>query len=111
MIDSVFSIGVRYERVRNVIERYCRQSGLAKQSPKGTVLPRNEQESISAFLTRVAPMDAERLATVVVRQSRSARRRRSLRDGATCGRTAGCRVELNCEHFAAVACGGTPRSA
>lgn len=37
VIDSVFSIGVRYEGVRNVIERYCRRVRLPEQAPKGTV--------------------------------------------------------------------------
>jgi len=75
VIDSVFSIGVRYESVRNVIDRYCRQFGLPKQSPKGTVPPREQQESITAFLARVAPIDADRLATEVFgnRQRTSAR--------------------------------------
>ncbi len=75
VIDSVFSIGVRYEGVRNVIERYCRRFGLPKQAPKGTVPPRDQQESITAFLARVIPMDAERLAAEVFgnRQRTSAR--------------------------------------
>ncbi len=66
MIDSVFSIGVRYEGVRNVIDRYCRRFELPKQAPKGTVPPREQQESITGFLVRVLPMEADRLATEVL---------------------------------------------
>ncbi len=75
VIDSVFSIGVRYEGVRNVIDRYCRRFGLPKQAPKGTVPQRNQQESITGFLVRVVPIDADRLATDVFanRQRTSAR--------------------------------------
>lgn len=75
VIDSVFSIGVRYESVRNVIDRYCRRFGLPKQAPKGTVPPREQQESITAFLARVVPMDTDRLAAEVFgnRQRTSAR--------------------------------------
>lgn len=75
VIDSVFSIGVRYEGVRNVVERYCRRFGLPKQSPKGTVPLRDQQESITGFLVRVIPIDADRLAAEVFgnRQRTSAR--------------------------------------
>jgi len=75
VIDAVYSIGVRYEGVRNVVARYCRRFGLPKQSPKGTVPQRNQQESITGFLVRVVPIDAERLATDVFgnRQRTSAR--------------------------------------
>jgi hypothetical protein len=75
VIDSVFSIGVRYESVRNVIERYCRRFGLPKQAPKGTVRPREQQESITGFLVRGVPMETDRLAAEVFgnRQRTSAR--------------------------------------
>ncbi len=75
VIDSVFSIGVRYESVRNVIDRYCRRFDLPKQAPKGTVPLRDQQESITGFLIRVVPIDADRLATEVFgnRQRTSAR--------------------------------------
>jgi hypothetical protein len=75
VIDSVFSIGVRYESVRNVVERYCRRFGVPKQAPKGTVPLREQQESITAFLIRVVPMHADQLAAEVFgnRQRTSAR--------------------------------------
>lgn len=55
VIDSVFSIGVRYEGVRNVIKRYCRRFGMPKQAPKRTVPPREQQKSITGLLVRAAP--------------------------------------------------------
>lgn len=75
VIDSVFSIGVRYEGVRNLIDRYCRRFGLPKQGPKGTVPARDQQESINGFQVRVIAIDADRLATEVFgnRQRTSAR--------------------------------------
>lgn len=65
VIDSVFSIGVRYESVRNVLERYCAFAGVPKLSPTRTVLPRAQQQSITAFLQLVIAFDADRLAAEV----------------------------------------------
>jgi len=76
VIDSVFSIGVRYESVRNVIERYCKRFGVPKQAlSRSEPPPRGQQESITAFLVRVVPMHADQLATEVFgnRQRTSAR--------------------------------------
>ncbi|MCY3000982.1 MAG: hypothetical protein NTV21_04185 [Planctomycetota bacterium] len=75
VIDSVFSIGVRYEGVRNVLERYCAFAGVPRLSPTRTVPPRAQQQSITAFLQLAIAFDAERLAVEVFgnRQRTSAR--------------------------------------
>jgi hypothetical protein len=75
VIDSVFSIGVRYESVRNVLDRYCRRFALPRQSSTRSAPPREQQESASDFLARVAPMKVDQLATDVFgnRQRTSAR--------------------------------------
>jgi hypothetical protein len=65
VIDSVFSIGVRYESVRNVLDRYCRRFGLPRQSPTRSAPPREQQESVTDFLARVATMDADTLSVEI----------------------------------------------
>lgn len=53
VLDAVFSIGVRYQAVRNVVARYCAQAG-ARQLRDGSALPpRSEQESIARFCERL----------------------------------------------------------
>ena len=65
VIDSVFSIGVRYESVRNVLERYCAFAKVPRLSPTRTVPPRAQQQSITAFLQLASAFDAEQLAVEV----------------------------------------------
>lgn len=77
VIDSVYSIGVRYEGVRNVLERYCAFAGVPKLSPTRTVPPRAQQQSIAAFLQLALAFDAERLAVEVFGN----RQRTSVRSG------------------------------
>jgi hypothetical protein len=77
VIDSVFSIGVRYESVRNVLDRYCRRFGLPRQSPTRSAPPREQQESVTDFLARVSKMDADTLVTDVFGN----RQRTSTRNG------------------------------
>lgn len=75
VIDSVYSIGVRYEGVRNVVQRYCAFAGVPKQCPVGSTPARSAQQSITAFLTLVRGFEVERLASEVFanRQRTSAR--------------------------------------
>lgn len=50
VIDSVFSIGVRYEGVRNTVTRYCNYFNLS-QYRNGTDLPSfDEQQSVGEFI-------------------------------------------------------------
>ena len=77
VIDSVFSIGVRYESVRNVLERYCAFAGVPRLSAARTVPPRAQQQSTVAFLQLAITLDAERLAVEVFGN----RQRTSTRNG------------------------------
>jgi hypothetical protein len=53
VIDSVFSIGIRYETVRKVIDKYCNASNLKKYRDKEDIYPPiNEQDKISDLIKR-----------------------------------------------------------
>lgn len=66
VIDAVWSIGVRYESVRNVVDRYCKKWDLLNiRTDRNSLPPKSEQETIAAFCARVKPMGAERLADEV----------------------------------------------
>lgn len=53
VIDAIYSIGVRYEAVRNTISRYCTHFKMQRIRATRNVIPhRNEQESISNFCER-----------------------------------------------------------
>lgn len=78
VIDAVFSIGVRYEGVRAVVDRYCRHYGLARdRASRETLPPVTGQEPIGALAERVAETGAERMAGEVFRN----RQRTSSRSG------------------------------
>jgi hypothetical protein len=54
-LDAVFSIGVRWLAVRNVVARYCAHAGLRVLRPAGSAAPPvAEQESISQFCARLS---------------------------------------------------------
>jgi len=54
-LDAVFSIGVRWQAVRNVVARYCAHTSTQVFRPLGSAAaPRSEQESISQFCARLA---------------------------------------------------------
>jgi hypothetical protein len=54
-LDAVFSIGVRWQAVRNVVARYCALAGVQTFRPRGSAAPpRTEQESVTSFCTRLA---------------------------------------------------------
>jgi hypothetical protein len=78
VIDAVFSIGVKYGSVRNVVERYCERFGVPKLArDRSGPPPVAEQESVSAFLARIRDMDAATLAADVFEN----RQRTSSRNG------------------------------
>ena len=63
VIDAVFSLGIRYEAVQNVIQRYCDHSHIRKcREDKTAIPPEHEQESISDFYEK---MEQEGIETFV----------------------------------------------
>ncbi|UPW84921.1 hypothetical protein [Lysinibacillus sp. Ag94] len=59
VIDSVFSIGVRYEGVKNTVNRFCSYFKLNKER-FGTEIPEiNEQFSIEQFLSSFESLELE----------------------------------------------------
>jgi hypothetical protein len=64
LIDSVYSIGVRYGQVQNVVERYCKYFDLRKirEDRKIPPLP-NTQESITSFLENIQDVGFEVFAS------------------------------------------------
>lgn len=54
IIDAVYSIGVRYEGVRNTVKRYCEHFNLQRIRTTRSISPAlHEQESVSAFCERI----------------------------------------------------------
>jgi hypothetical protein len=54
VLDAVFSLGVRYQAVRNVVARYCAEAGAKEFRQYGSSFPsRDQQESISSFCARL----------------------------------------------------------
>jgi hypothetical protein len=78
VIDAVYSIGVRYESVQNVVARYCAHFDLRRVRKDRTSLPDPaEQESISAFCAKAKVIGPDRMAAEVFRN----RQRTSTRSG------------------------------
>jgi len=78
VIDSVFSIGVRYEGVRNVVARYCARYGLRRIRAGEDELPQvHEQESVSSFCGKCEERGPESMAADVFEN----RQRTSSRNG------------------------------
>jgi hypothetical protein len=68
VIDAVYSIGVRYEGVRNTINRYCSHFKLQRiRSPKNALPQKQEQESISSFCERTEEYGPNAMAIEVFR--------------------------------------------
>lgn len=66
VIDSVYSIGVRYKSVQNVISRYCSYYGLPRIREDRRLIPSIEdQESISEFCEQVRVVGVETMADEV----------------------------------------------
>jgi hypothetical protein len=54
VIDAVYSIGVRYGGVRNVVKRYCAYFDLQElRNPREQIPPLDKQESLLAFLEKM----------------------------------------------------------
>ena len=68
VIDAVYSIGVRYEGVRNTINRYCAHFKLQRsRTPQNALPPKQEQESVSEFCERAEKHGADAMAIDVFR--------------------------------------------
>lgn len=68
VIDAVYSIGVRYEIVRNMIGRYCAHFSVQRARTPRNVLPHNnQQESVSSFCERFEQYGANAMAAEVFR--------------------------------------------
>jgi hypothetical protein len=60
VIDAVYSIGVKYEGVRNVVRRYCKHFGLSEfREPKDQMPSAYEQEPLSHFLGKMRELGTE----------------------------------------------------
>jgi hypothetical protein len=78
VIDAVYSIGVRFEGVRNTIHRYCDQFNLQRiRTPKNVLPQQHEQESVSNFCKRAEEYGPDAMAINVF----SNRQRTSTRNG------------------------------
>jgi hypothetical protein len=66
VIDAVWSLGVKYGAVQNVVDRYCKTSGLRKiRTDRDSLPPMSEQEAIAAFCARVERTGPEKMADEV----------------------------------------------
>jgi hypothetical protein len=78
VIDAVYSIGVRYSGVRNVLTRYCTYFGLQEfRSPPNQVPPQDEQESLPAFVGKMNKFGIAKFTSDVFKN----RQRTSARNG------------------------------
>ena len=57
LIDAVFSIGIKYQTVQKVVERYCQFFAYKKFRDNVDLPPTEEQESISNFLSKQGKYD------------------------------------------------------
>jgi len=72
VIDSIYSIGVRYAGVQAVVDRYCRKFELKKVRDDRTNFPvSNEQESISEFCKRIEMCPNELALTLFQNRQRT----------------------------------------
>lgn len=62
VIDAVWSLGVRYENVQNVVRWYCERTGLPKLYDRNAFPAREAQESVSAFCERLQGFGPEAAA-------------------------------------------------
>lgn len=78
VIDSVYSIGVKYEGTRNTVKKYCDYYGLRRIRKDRTALPeRGMQESLKEFLDKLKSSGIDFFADQVFRN----RQRTSTRSG------------------------------
>lgn len=75
VIDAVFSIGVRYGGVRNVVERYCQNFGLLKYCDVRGVTPqRSEQEPLSSLCGHFDEVGIEAMTSIFQNRQRTSAR-------------------------------------
>jgi hypothetical protein len=77
IIDTVFSIGVKYDSTREVVIRYCKHTSQSRIHAGIDFPPQNEQESISSFCARPEQSDLNSMARCVYQN----RQRTSTRNG------------------------------
>ena len=78
IVDAVYSIGVRYEGVKNVVAQYCARFDLRRtRSTNGEFPLIHEQESVSAFCEKAERIGPANMAVDVYRN----RQRTSARNG------------------------------
>ena len=66
VIDAVYSIGVRYGGVRNVVKGYCSHFRLQQlRSPRDQVPSLNDQESLSALVEKMSVLGIEKFTTKI----------------------------------------------
>ena len=66
VIDAVYSIGVKYQGVEKVVERYCKHYGLVKiRTPRENIPPKGPQESIADLCNKFKKNGHEYMATDV----------------------------------------------
>lgn len=77
VIDSVFSIGVRYEGVKNTVKRYCEYFGLHPYRLESDYPSPSEQQSVEHFLNSFDELGLEEFVQTVFKN----RQRTSTRNG------------------------------
>lgn len=78
VIDAVYSIGVKYKGVQNVVKRYGEYFGLQEfRQPRNQVPPTSEQEPLSDLLEKMGALGIEKFTKGVFRN----RQRTSPRGG------------------------------
>ena len=77
VIDAVFSIGVKYESVRNTVSKYCDHFGLKRQRTTEKHPAAHEQESIDSFVQKYEEIGVEAFAATIYQN----RQRTSTRNG------------------------------
>ena len=66
VIDAVYSISVRYEGTKAVVEHYCQHYEVPKFRPDAAILPEKDaQDSLQALCDRITSLGAERMASEV----------------------------------------------
>jgi hypothetical protein len=75
VIDAVFSIGVRYQGVRNIVERYCSYFSLQKfRNPPEQVPPREQQEALSTLIAHFGTPSPEQFSRKIFNKQRTSSR-------------------------------------
>jgi hypothetical protein len=67
VIDAVFSIGVRYNGTRRVVQRYCDYTNQRRIRPNEALPPVSEQEAVGVFCDRPEHADPAAMADQVYR--------------------------------------------